>query len=135
MNKKVKIIFFFFSIRENVLPEWHLYFLCGVKGIQDSLPPGTKLRGFRASVYGNIPTRSGLSSSSALVCAATLALSKAYNLNLTKEELANLATKSERYIGTQGGGMDQAISFLATKGEIIYVLDATFYFLKTILFY
>ena len=80
------------------------------------MPPETTPRGFRASVYGNIPLGSGLSSSSALVSAVTLALSRAYNLTLTKEELADLAAKSERYIGTLGGGMDQAISFLATKG-------------------
>ncbi|KAK6627132.1 hypothetical protein RUM44_009609 [Polyplax serrata] len=105
------------DIPENVLPDWHLYFLCGVKGVLERLPEGTTPRGFRASVFGNIPLRSGLSSSSAMVCAATLALCNAYNLSLTKEELAELAAKSERYIGTQGGGMDQAISFLAKKGR------------------
>lgn len=87
-----------------------------MKGIIDSLPPETTAKGFYAAILGNIPPSAGLSSSSALVSAALLATSKAYDKEMTKSELANLAAKSERYIGTQGGGMDQAIAFLATEG-------------------
>ncbi|XP_072481150.1 N-acetylgalactosamine kinase isoform X3 [Notamacropus eugenii] len=32
-------------------------------------------------------------------------------------ELAEICTKSERYIGTEGGGMDQSISFLGEEGK------------------
>lgn len=100
----------------NGAPEWYQYVLCGIKGILETLPAETTPTGFCAAVFGNIPPSSGLSSSSALVCSVTLAVARGFKLVLTKEKLADLAAKSERYIGTQGGGMDQAIAFLATEG-------------------
>lgn len=38
-------------------------------------------------------------------------------------ELASICAASERYIGTQGGGMDQSISFLADKGKVRRLMD------------
>lgn len=55
-------------------PEWYNYFLCGVKGIYDELSDGPQF-GMFVTVSGNIPPAAGLSSSSALVSAATLATS------------------------------------------------------------
>ena len=66
---------------------------------------------------GNIPPSASLSSSSALVCCAALSTIVANNLTLpNKQELAEICTKCERYIGTEGGGMDQSISFMAEPG-------------------
>ncbi|KAF4513924.1 UNVERIFIED_CONTAM: hypothetical protein B566_EDAN017905 [Ephemera danica] len=50
-------------------PEWHSYFLCGLKGVLDL---GQGHGGLMVAVTGNIPASSGLSSSSAIVCAAAL---------------------------------------------------------------
>ncbi|CAL8356713.1 unnamed protein product [Lota lota] len=96
-------------------PQWHYYFLCGVKGIQEnfSIP---NLVGMQCVVDGTIPASSGLSSSSALVCCAGLVTMEANEKSLSKVALAEICAKCERYIGTEGGGMDQSISFLAEKG-------------------
>ncbi|XP_029289333.1 N-acetylgalactosamine kinase [Cottoperca gobio] len=99
--------------REN--PKWHYYFLCGVKGIQEKFGIA-HLAGMSCVVDGTIPPSSGLSSSSALVCCAGLVTMEANQKSLSKVALAEICAKSERYIGTEGGGMDQSISFLAERG-------------------
>lgn len=73
------------------------------------------------AVDGNIPPAAGLSSSSALVSAAVLSTAHLYGVSLNKQHLATVAAKCERYIGTQGGGMDQAIAFLAKQGCAQYI--------------
>ncbi|XP_047114661.1 N-acetylgalactosamine kinase [Schistocerca piceifrons] len=101
-------------------PEWYNYFLCGVKGIMDILPDKTSV-GMNVAVTGNIPWGSGLSSSSALVSAAALATAHANKVSMKKVEIAALCAHAERYIGTQGGGMDQAIAFLGSRGSAKHI--------------
>ncbi|XP_057693054.1 N-acetylgalactosamine kinase isoform X1 [Corythoichthys intestinalis] len=96
-------------------PKWYYYFLCGVKGIQEKFGI-TRLPGMSCVIDGNVPPSSGLSSSSALVCCAGLVTMEANQKSLSKLALAEICAKCERYIGTEGGGMDQSISFLAEKG-------------------
>ncbi|PKK27788.1 galactokinase 2, transcript variant X3 [Columba livia] len=99
-------------------PQWHNYFLCGLKGIQEHFGLNNPT-GMNCLLDGTIPPSSGLSSSSALVCCAGLVTLKANGKTLSKVELAEICTKSERYIGTEGGGMDQSISFLAEEGTLL----------------
>jgi N-acetylgalactosamine kinase len=58
---------------------WANYFLCGFKGVFDHLrngggAPVPQCAGLDVIVDGRVPTGSGLSSSSALVCASSLAV-------------------------------------------------------------
>ncbi|EDO48810.1 predicted protein [Nematostella vectensis] len=100
--------------------EWYHYFLCGYKGIVDRVPILDPV-GMNVLVDGNVPNSAGLSSSSALVCCSCLATLHVNTLELSKTELAEVCTKCERYIGTEGGGMDQAISFLAEPGTAKHI--------------
>ena len=103
------------------VPNWYKYCLCGIKGtVENSSKAIGELKGINARVVGFIPPSAGLSSSSALVCATALAFAHANNLVFTKQQTADFCARSERYIGTEGGGMDQAIAMLATKGNKEY---------------
>ncbi len=79
------------------------------------------LRGFVGCAGGTIPAGSGLSSSSALVVAAALALVSVNDLPISSHELADLLAEGERYVGTQGGGMDQAASILSEAGAALKI--------------
>lgn len=65
-------------------PQWYQYFLCGVKGILDILPEEVPFRGFTVLVSGTIPPAAGLSSSSALVSAAALAVAEVHKVSRFK---------------------------------------------------
>jgi N-acetylgalactosamine kinase len=112
-------------------PDWYNYFLCGVKGICDKFGFDRfdlKPVGMNVCVYGTIPKSSGLSSSSALVVCAALVTLCANKLSLSKQRLAGVCAYSEQYIGTQGGGMDQAICILAKAGTVEYFFQRKVFF-------
>lgn len=74
------------------------------------------LAGFDALVAGDIPPAAGLSSSSALLVAMALALIDANGIDLAPRALMALLADAEHYVGTRGGGMDQAICVGARQG-------------------
>ncbi|KAH7678606.1 Galactokinase protein [Dioscorea alata] len=99
---------------------WGHYFICGYKGFYEfarlkKIELGAVV-GLDVLVDGTVPTGSGLSSSAAFVCSATIAIMAAFDVNSPKKEIAQLTCECERYIGTQSGGMDQAISVMAKSG-------------------
>ncbi|GLT67187.1 hypothetical protein SLA2020_395130 [Shorea laevis] len=100
--------------------KWGHYFVCGYKGYYEH----AKLKGVNVDepvgldilIDGTVPTGSGLSSSAAFVCSSTIAIMAVSGVNLPKKELAQLTCDCERHIGTQSGGMDQAIAIMAKSG-------------------
>ena len=69
----------------------------------------TSLRGFDAMVSSNIPIAAGLSSSSALMMACALMILDLNDVAISAPQLMELMAGAEHYVGTRGGGMDQAI--------------------------
>lgn len=101
--------------------KWFNYLLCGFKGIVETLSL-TQPVGMDILIDGNVPPSAGLSSSSALVCCAALTTAYANKVDMpSKKAFAELCAKCERYIGTEGGGMDQAISFLGAENRALMI--------------
>lgn len=73
--------------------------------------------GLELVVAGTVPVEAGLSSSSALVVAAFLAMGEIGD----RLELAEEARLAERYVGTLSGGMDQAIALLGMPGQALRI--------------
>jgi galactokinase len=73
-------------------------------------------RGMDAVVASDVPVAAGLSSSSALVNAIGIALAYINEVELGELALADLMADAERFTGTRGGGMDQAVSMAARAG-------------------
>ena len=76
-----------------------------------------ELKGFDAVVHSDIPVAAGLSSSSALVVASALAIVHTNDVWVEKMDLAEMLAEAERYAGTRGGGMDQAICLAARRNS------------------
>ena len=109
---------------------WTDYVICGIRGIMESMEGRCEESGDSKNDYfgvdflvsGNIPRSAGLSSSSALVCASALAFSACQGGNeMSKTELADVCAKCERYVGTQGGGLDQATCLLSETGKALAI--------------
>ncbi|MGO8948303.1 MAG: galactokinase [Ktedonobacterales bacterium] len=100
-------------------PLWALY-VAGVLGELQS--EGIPLRGFSASIAGDVPTGQGLSSSAALVIATVLWLDEALQLRRTPLELARLGQLAEtRGTGVRVGIMDHAASVLGRPDHAVLI--------------
>ncbi|KAL8716267.1 MAG: hypothetical protein Q9220_000172 [cf. Caloplaca sp. 1 TL-2023] len=105
--------------------EWTNYFKAGFNGAVDLLrkeDPDFSPCSMEILVDGNVPAGGGLSSSAAFVCASALAVLRANGReHITKKEVVELAIVSERAVGVNSGGMDQAASVFSVKGDALSV--------------
>ena len=98
---------------------WSNYVRAAARGL---LEHGVELRrGIVGTVTGDVPIASGLSSSSALVVSSALALLKANGATLPRLELAALMARAERFVGLEGGGMDQAACLHGVAGHALRI--------------
>lgn len=74
------------------------------------------MNGIDAAIESDLPAAAGLSSSSALIVAITLALLRANHQEATFEELMEILPDGEQFVGTRGGGMDHAASLASREG-------------------
>ncbi|KAJ6021338.1 hypothetical protein N7540_006842 [Penicillium herquei] len=104
--------------------EWVNYFKAGLSGalkfLRKERPDGVVPASMEILVDGNVPPGGGISSSAAFVCASALAVMKANDHNVSKQDLLDLAVVSERAVGVYSGGMDQAASIFSKRGFLLY---------------
>jgi galactokinase len=72
--------------------------------------------GIDATVESDLPAAAGLSSSSALLTAFTLALLRANSISPGFDELMEVLPDGEQFVGTRGGGMDHAAVLASRAG-------------------
>lgn len=77
--------------------------------------------GLDGTVASDLPPAAGLSSSSALMVALCQALLHADGRRVPPLVLAEAAAEGERFVGTAGGGMDQAASLLGQEGHALRI--------------
>ena len=86
--------------------DWVNYVKAAAQGI---IARHGSLLGFDGVVSSDLPVAAGLSSSSALTVGSALAFMRCNEIEMESRDLMSLLAEGERYVGTQGGGMDQAI--------------------------
>ncbi|MBA4196190.1 MAG: galactokinase [Chitinophaga sp.] len=96
---------------------WPDYVLGVVSELQKA---GYEVKGFNASLRGDIPIGAGLSSSAALECAVIYALNELNNLGIDKLTMVRLSQKAENnFVGLQCGIMDMFASMMGKANHVI----------------
>ncbi|KAK9826693.1 hypothetical protein WJX74_010258 [Apatococcus lobatus] len=103
---------------------WANYYLAAYKGCFEYLESKGKApppAGLQVMVDGIVPLGSGLSSSAAITCSSAFATLAAHGLNAPQGDAATFTAKCEKYVGTESGGMDQAVSIMGKPNTAMLV--------------
>lgn len=117
MNFEGQILFPLESV-PNKYKTWGAY----VQAAIYALSKRTKLEvGIQGLIHGSLPI-GGLSSSAAVLLCYIMALADVNDLDLTKEDLIQIAYEAEReYIGLNLGTLDQSCEVLCKKDHLLYL--------------
>jgi N-acetylgalactosamine kinase len=118
-----------FSVEAKIPPypvgDWANYVKAAVQGVMEHFESpakaGATMRGATFIVDGHVPLAAGLSSSAALTVAAALAFMAVNGLEQEALETAQMVARSEWYVGTMAGGMDQAASMLGRRDHALFI--------------
>lgn len=78
--------------------------------------------GFEGTIDGDLPLGAGLSSSASLELAVLAFLSAAYDIDISRHELARLGQRVEtEFVGVETGLMDQLAVALGKRGHALFV--------------
>jgi len=90
--------------------------------VAEFLEAGFRIGGFTATISGNLPPGSGLSSSAALEVATARFLMKLHGWEMPPLDLAKLCQRAEnRFVGVQSGLLDQITSIFGRKNHIVSI--------------
>ncbi len=113
-------------LAEGTQADWSNYVRAALVYLQhiNTAPDGTfrpPLRGMNVFVAGDVPTCSGLSSSSSLVVAAMEACIAINELAISQMDMVEAARVGEWYVGTRGGGGDHAAIKFSRYGHLAHL--------------
>ncbi|HEY6418187.1 MAG TPA: galactokinase [Candidatus Binataceae bacterium] len=107
------------------VPDWANYVKAAVQGVIDYFAARgagvAGLGGATMALDSRVPPTAGVSSSAALTVASALAFMAVNALELAPLETAAMVARSEWYVGTRAGGMDQAASLLGQRDHALFI--------------
>ncbi len=113
------------SIKPYPIGDWANYVKAAVQGVIDHFTTRGHhvdwVSGATMVIDGRVPPAAGLSSSAALTVSTTMAFMAVNLLELEPLETAAMVARSEQYVGTRTGGMDQAASILGRRDHALFI--------------